>query len=100
MVNASLIACGHVETAVVKFEFCPLWNGFLKTAVFYRSEAEVYSVLLNENSEATIPKEVLQKEGLFYYVTFSPGSAKQSQKNHLLCRCETKVLPHMKFCLQ
>lgn len=81
MVNAPLIASGDVETDIVKFEFCPLWNGFLKTAVFYRSESEVYSVLLDENSEATIPKEVLQKEGLFYFGVHGvfEGKVKTSQ---------------------
>lgn len=65
--NAPLIASGDIQTDSVKFEFCPLWDRYVKTAIFYRDESEVYGVLVDENSEAIIPKEVLQSEGCFYF---------------------------------
>ena len=65
--NAPLIASGDIQTDSVKFEFCPMWNDFKKTAIFYRDESKVYGVLLDENSEAIIPKEILQTEGCFYF---------------------------------
>lgn len=65
--NAPLISSGGIETDSLKLEFCPMWDGYVKTAIFYRDESEVYSVLVDENSEAIIPKEVLQSEGCFYF---------------------------------
>ena len=65
--NAPLISSGDIQTDSLKFEFCPMWNDFKKTAIFYRDESEVYAVLVNENSEAIVPKEVLQNEGFFYF---------------------------------
>lgn len=65
--NAPLISSGNIQTDSLKFEFCPMWDGYLKTAIFYRSESEVYAVLVDENSEAIVPKEVLQNEGYFYF---------------------------------
>lgn len=65
--NAPLISSGGIQTDSLKFDFCPMWDGFKKTAIFYRDESEVYAVLVNENSEAIVPKEVLQNEGFFYF---------------------------------
>lgn len=65
--NAPLISSGDIQTDSLKFDFCPMWDGFKKTAIFYRNELEVYAVLVDENSEAIVPKEVLQSEGFFYF---------------------------------
>lgn len=70
IVNAPLISSGDIETDKAQFTFCPMWNGFTKTAIFYRNEEESYAVTLVGNGvyeECTIPKEVLQSEGCFYF---------------------------------
>lgn len=67
IVNAPLIASGDIQTDVVQFEFCPMWQGYVKTAIFYRNENEVYPVLVDVDSTAIIPKEVLTEEGLLYF---------------------------------
>lgn len=59
------IASGGVEEDVIEFSFCPLWDGFEKVAVFYRSERKVYHVQIADN-RCTVPKEVLQSQGYFY----------------------------------
>lgn len=65
--NAPLIASGDIQTDVISFSFCPMWDGYLKTAVFFREGSESYAVLIDENSEAVVPKEVLEKEGSFFF---------------------------------
>lgn len=67
IVNAPLIASGDIQTDVVQFEFCPMWDGYVKTAIFYRNENEVYPVLVDIDSTAVIPQEVLKEEGLLYF---------------------------------
>lgn len=68
--NAPLISSGDVQTDTVKFDFCPLWSGLVKTAVFYRDEKDAYSVIVNEKNECIIPKEVLVDEGSFFFGVF------------------------------
>lgn len=64
--SAPLIAAGGQNEDVVQFDFCPLWEGFGKTAVFYRTEDEVYNVVLAED-ECAIPNEVLAQEGVLFF---------------------------------
>lgn len=64
--SAPLIAAGGQNEDVVRFDFCPLWEGFGKTAVFYRTEDEVYNVVLAED-ECAIPNEVLAQEGVLFF---------------------------------
>ena len=63
MVNAPLIASGDVETDIVKFEFCPLWNGFLKTAVFYRASQRSIQSYWMRTARLQYPKKSFKKKG-------------------------------------
>lgn len=63
------IASGGQNEDVVEFEFCSLWDGYGKTAVFYRTEDEVYHVLV-EDDRCVIPHEVLRDEGVLYFGVF------------------------------
>lgn len=64
-----LIASGGVNEDEIEFSFCPLWDGFVKTVIFYRDKNTVYHVLLS-NDKAVIPKEVLEDEGTLYFGVF------------------------------
>lgn len=66
---APLVASGGMSEDEVDFSFCPLWDGFTKTAVFYRDGGTVYHVLLSDD-KATIPQEVLKDEGTLYIGVF------------------------------
>lgn len=66
---APLVASGGMSEDEVDFSFCPLWDGFTKTAVFYRDGGTVYHVLLSDD-KATIPQEVLKDEGTLYFGVF------------------------------
>lgn len=83
VVNAPLIASGDVETDTIRFTFSEEWDGFDKTAVFYRNEDEAYAVRLTEAvyEECKIPKEVLLDEGFFYFGIHGAknGTTKTSQ---------------------
>lgn len=69
--NAPLIASGDIQVDEVQFDFCSTWNNFGKVAVFYRNDKEVYNVPIDEaTSICIIPKEVLEKEGYFWFGVF------------------------------
>jgi hypothetical protein len=69
-IETPFIASGDVNEDKIEFEFCPLWDGFTKTAVFYRNEAEVYHVLLEKDDTCLIPHEVLANPGVMYFGVF------------------------------
>lgn len=65
LANLPLIASGGVDEVKIRFEFCNLWDGCGKTAVFYRDPEEVYHIPIAEGL-AVVPHEVLAEEGYFY----------------------------------
>lgn len=57
------IYSGDINTDRIIFTFSNHWNGYTKTAVVYRSEEEVYQLLLDDKNSCFIPKEVLSRDG-------------------------------------
>ena len=69
-VEKPFITSGDVNEDRIVFEFCPMWDGLVKTAVFYRSQADVYHVLLDADDSCVIPHEVLKSPGPMYFGVF------------------------------
>lgn len=61
-----VIAGGGVNETMLSVEFSDEWDGFEKTAVFYRNEDSVFHVML-EDGECLVPCEVLAEPGAFYF---------------------------------
>lgn len=68
--NTPVITSGGLEENFVKFSFCGQWDGYEKTAVFWRNEADAYHVLLDEDGSCQIPPEVTTNEGTVYFGAF------------------------------
>ena len=73
LINVPLIASGGVDVIQIRFEFCGLWSGCGKTAVFYRDPKTVYHVPIADGL-ATVPWEVLTEEGFFYFGVMGAAS--------------------------
>lgn len=69
-VSTPAIASGGVNETIVKFSFCPLWDGFAKTAVFWMDETTPYRVLIDINGECVVPPEVTAKDGRMFFGVF------------------------------
>ena len=69
ILESNIIASGGVNEVSVVFNFCHRWNGFIKTAVFYRDKQDVYHQILKDDS-CFIPWEVLTKSGTVYIGVF------------------------------
>lgn len=67
LTNTPVIASGGIKEDYVSFQFCPLWDGFYKVAVFWRSKEQAYHVVLDETNTAQIPNEVLAQDGVVYF---------------------------------
>lgn len=64
--NLPRIASGLVGALQIRCNFCGKWDGCGKIGVFYRDKSDVYHVPL-ENGLVTVPWEVLQDEGYFWF---------------------------------
>ena len=67
--NTPVISSGNVNYDRIVFDFCSRWDGYAKTAIFYRNKDEVYYQLL-ENDSCLIPNEVLGDKGIIYLGVF------------------------------
>ena len=67
---APAIACGGRTEDRVEFSFCPLWQGHIRIAVFWRPRKEAYYVMLDPADSCIIPAEVLQTEGVLHFGVF------------------------------
>lgn len=65
LVTCPRIASGGVDEVKIRFDFCSLWDGCGKIAVFYRDPEVVYHVPIVDGV-ATVPHEVLADAGHFY----------------------------------
>ena len=68
--NTPVITSGDVNYDSIMFDFCSRWDGFTKTAIFYRSEDEVYYQLLDDTNTCIIPNEVLTEKGDIFIGVF------------------------------
>lgn len=67
--NTPVISSGNVNYDTISFDFCSRWDGYAKTAIFYRNKDEVYYQLLT-NDACIIPNEVLRDKGYVYIGVF------------------------------
>lgn len=68
--ESPVLAAGGLNEVRIVFNFCEKWAGFVKTAIFYRNEEDVYYAILDENDTCVVPWEVCFDEGTFYFGVF------------------------------
>lgn len=98
IVNTPVIASGGINENFMEFNFCPKWDGFSKTAVFYRNIKEVYHSVLDKNNVCEIPHEVTDFEGIMYFGVFGVSGETQKTSNILKYKIKqgaisTELLP-------
>jgi hypothetical protein len=83
IVKAPVIASGGLNEVSVVFDFCEKWDGFVKTALFYRDTENVYYAVLDDNDTCVVPWEVCYADGYFFFSVFGEkGSTRRtSNKN-------------------
>ena len=64
--EAPVVASGGQNEVKILFTFCDKWDGFVKTATFYRDEENVYSAALDDNNVCIVPGDVYCESGTFY----------------------------------
>lgn len=82
LVNSPLLASGSEGVLQVKCSFDELWSGYGKTAVFYRNKEQVFHVVMTDGA-ATVPHEVIDEEGFFYFGVM--GVAENTRTTEVVC---------------
>lgn len=72
--NTPVISSGGMGEDFVEFSFCSQWDGYAITAVFWRTEDDVYHAVLDENNRCAIPPEVTEEPGIIYFGVFGVNS--------------------------
>ena len=70
LLESTTIASGGVNETKVHFEFCPKWDGYVKTAVFYQNVGDAYYAKIGTDNMALIPWEVTRNPGFMYFGVF------------------------------
>jgi len=82
--NTPVIASGGLEENFITFEFCSQWDGFDKTAVFWRSEDEVYHNRLDTSNTCQVPPEVTADDGVIWLGVFAVDGAGRQRTSEAL----------------
>ena len=82
--NSPVIASGDFNSDKVIFDFCPMWDGFTKTAVFWRNENDAYHVVLDANDSGLIPHEVMTDEGIIHFGVYGVNSDEAQRTSEVL----------------
>lgn len=64
--NLPLLASGGENEVLIRCEFCDMWAGYGKTAVFYRKGGPVYHATVYE-TDITVPWEVMTDPGIVFF---------------------------------
>ena len=82
--STPVISSGGLAENFVEFSFCDQWAGFVKTAVFWRSENEPYHNLLDEDGMCELPPEVACEECEIYFGVFGVDADGRRRTSNVL----------------
>lgn len=66
VIDAPVVSSGGIGEDKVIFDFCPLWDGFTKTAVFSLNDGEPYQAIIDADNSCVIPAEALVDPGTLH----------------------------------
>ena len=64
--NTPLISTGDQNVDKIQFEFCDLWSGFIKVAIFYQEKGTPYYSLIGADGIADVPNPIMKLTGRIY----------------------------------
>lgn len=84
--STPVITSGGLEENFVQFSFCSQWDGYTRTAVFWRVEngADVYHVILDDADSCQVPPEVTADEGVLKFGIFGVNEAGVQRTSNVL----------------
>lgn len=88
--DAPIVDIGGLNT--IQFSFCPMWDGYEKTVLFYLTPSQTYleSVL---NDSVTIPSVLISEGSCFCFVVKGTKSGAEDRETQIFrCHIESGVV--------
>ena len=82
--NMPVITAGDQNVDKVQFDFCPLWDGFVKVAVFFQQKSECSYALINADGSCNIPNSILQLSGKIFIAVTGTNTSNQARTSNIL----------------
>ena len=82
--NMPIITAGDQNVDKIQFDFCPLWNGFIKVAVFFQQKSECSYALINADGSCNIPNSILKLEGKIFIAVTGTNPKNQVRTSNIL----------------
>lgn len=82
--NMPVITSGNQNVDKVQFDFCPLWDGFIKVAVFFQQKGELSYAIINADNSCDIPNSILKLNGKIYISVTGTNTNNQVRTSDIL----------------
>ena len=84
--STPVITSGGLEENFVEFSFCSQWDGYTRTAVFWRvgKEADAYHVILDDADGCQVPPEVTAAPGVIKFGVVGVNEAGVQRTSNVL----------------
>lgn len=79
-----VISSGNKNIDEVQFDFCPLWDGYVKVAVFFHERDKVAYEMVGAENKCSIPNSILEKDGIIYIGVAGFNANNQTRTSNLL----------------
>lgn len=74
-IETPIIAAGGINENILSFEFCPLWEGFTKKAVFKYNKSVTKEADVDTDNTCIVPPEVVAQPGYMFFGVYGVNSS-------------------------
>jgi hypothetical protein len=79
-----IITAGDKNVDQVQFEFCPLWDGFVKVAVFFQQKEALSYSMIGADNICDIPNSIMALTGKIYISVTGVNANNQTRTSNIL----------------
>lgn len=82
--NMPIITSGNQNVDKVHFDFCNLWDGFTKVAIFFQQKGELSYSLINADGTCNVPNSIMKMTGNIYICASGTSPNKEVRTTNIL----------------
>lgn len=82
--NMPIITAGDKNVDKIQFDFCPLWDGFVRVAVFFQQKTELSYALINADGSCNVPNSIMKLTGQIFIAVTGVNTSSQVRTSNIL----------------
>lgn len=82
--NMPVITSGNQNVDKIHFDFCKLWDGFTKVAIFFQQKGELSYSLINADGTCNVPNSIMKMTGNIYICASGTSPNKEVRTTNIL----------------